>query len=456
MQAQSAGRQKQVVHAGSEQPPFLDVEWPEKLLPLMEGYGEEGDRTKRRRYYVAYGGRDSAKSWTFARALLVMGLYDPLRILCAREVMRTIADSVHRLLDDQIKALGLQDWYTVTESAIRGVNGTEFLFVGLRTLDAHKVKSYEAVDIVWVEEADTVSKRSWNILIPTIRAERSEIWATFNPNLDSDDTYQRFVVKPPVNSWVQRVSWRDNPWFSQVLNDDREKMQREDPDEYDNIYDGNPRSVVPGAIYAKEVMRMIEARRVRAVPYDPQLLVHTIWDLGWNDQTSIIYAQRLLSEVRIIDYEEESFLRLDQWAKRIRDRDYVYGSHWLPHDGKNALQAAGGKSARDILKPLLGMKPKICPKVADIEIKIRAARMLFPRVYIDEDKCDELMTCLKRYRRAIPESTGEPGKPVHDEYSHGASAFADLGIIVDKLRNETDRPQRPVEPWVPADPAMGM
>lgn len=436
--------------------PMLDVHWPEKLLPLMEGYEEGGDRLKRRRYYVAYGGRDSAKSWTFARALLVQGLYDPLRILCAREVMRTIADSVQQLLKDQIEALGLQDWYSVNESTIVGVNGTEFLFAGLRTLDAKKVKSYEGVDIVWVEEADSVSKRSWNILIPTIRAERSEIWVTFNPDMDTDDTYLRFVVHPPVNAWVQKVSWSDNPWFSQVLNDDREKMRREDPDEYDNVYDGNPRSVVPGAIYAKEVMRMIEGRRLRAVPYDPQLLVHTIWDLGWNDQTSIIFVQRLLSEVRIIDYEEESFLRLDQWAKRVKDKEYVYGSHWLPHDGKNALQAAGGKSARQILKPLLGVKPKIVPKVTDIEIKIRAARMLFPRTYVDEDKCDQLMTCLKRYRRGIPESTGEPGAPVHDEYSHGASAFGDLGMIVDKLTNEPERRAPRGEAFVPLDPGMGM
>ena len=102
----------------------LDVTWPPALGPLMEGYDEGADRMARRRYYVSYGGRGSAKSWTFARALLVQGLYDPLRILCAREVMRTIADSVHRLLTDQIEGLGLQQWYTVTDSSIIGVNGT--------------------------------------------------------------------------------------------------------------------------------------------------------------------------------------------------------------------------------------------------------------------------------------------------------------------------------------------
>ena len=426
-----------------------EIPVPEAYLPLV-------DREDRKRYYIAYGGRDSAKSWTFAAALLLLCQYDPLRILCAREIQRTIADSVHRLLSDLITRFGWEDLFDVQESRIVcKASGAEFIFVGLRDQDAHKIKSYEGVDIVWVEEAHTVTKRSWNILIPTIRADRSEIWVTFNPELDTDDTYLRFVLRPPANGWVKKVSWRDNPWFSQVLNEDRERLQRDDPDEYDNIWEGNPRSVIPGAIYAKEVTAMIQARRVRPVPYDPQLLVHTIWDLGWNDETAILFVQRLLSEVRVIDYEEESFLRFDQWAKRIRDRDYVYGSHWLPHDGKNALQAAGGKSARQILKPLLSMKPKIMPRVHDVEIRVRASRMLFPRVYVDEDHCDELMTALKRYRRGVPESTGEPGKPVHDQYSHGADAFGGLALIVDKLTNERERAMQQATSFVPSDPGMG-
>ena len=433
----------------------LDVTWPPALGPLMEGYDEGADRTTRRRYYVSYGGRGSAKSWTFARALLVQGLYDPLRILCAREVMRTIADSVHRLLTDQIEGLGLQQWYTVTDSSIIGRNGTEFLFAGLRALDAHKIKSYEGVDIVWVEEAQTVSKRSWEILIPTIRAERSEIWATFNPELDTDDTYERFVVRPPANAWVQRVTWRDNPWFPAVLEAERQALQRRDPIEYEHVWEGRPRTVVEGAIYAREVGQMIEERRLRAVPYDPRLKVHTIWDLGWNDQTSIVFVQRLLSEVRLIDYEEESFLRYDEWARRIIDRPYVYGDHWLPHDGGNETQGGGGESAQKQLARLLGRVPKIIARPASVELPIRAARMMWPRVYMDEEKCARLMTCLKRFRRGVPESTGEPGAPVKDEYRHGADAFGGLASIVDQLTNE-ERKTVKTPAYVSLDPGSGM
>lgn len=418
----------------------LNVEWPEILLLLMEHLGPGEDKTKCRRYYVSYGGRASAKSWTFARALLVQGLYDPLRILCAREIMRTVADSVHRLLKDQIAALGLGDWYTVTDTSIVGVNGTEFLFAGLRTLDANKIKSLEGIDIVWVEEAQAVSKKSWETLIPTIRAEGSEIWASFNPELDSDDTYQRFVVHQPDNAWVQRVTYRDNPWFPDVLEQERLSLKKRDPIEYEHVWEGKPRTVVVGAIYANEIIKMIEDRRVRPVPYDPKLKVHTIWDLGWNDQTSIIFAQRLVSEVRIIDYEEESFLRYDEWAKRLDKKPYLYGDHWLPHDGGNETQGGAGLSAQAQLTPLLGKKPKIIARASSVENPIKLARMMFPRVYVDEVKCERLMTCLKRFRRGVPESTGEPGAPIKDEYRHGADAFGGLAMIVDKLSNENERP----------------
>ena len=385
----------------------------------------------------------------------MQGIEQPLRILCAREIMRTIADSVHRLLSDQIEALNAGWYYRVQDAGITGVNGAEFLFTGLRGIDAAKIKSYEGVDIAWLEEAQAVTKKSREILIPTIRAPNSEIWETFNPELDTDDVYQRYVVHPPENAWVQKVTWRDNPWFPAVLEAERLALQKRDPIEYEHVWEGKPRTVVEGAIYAREVTAMIEERRFRPVPYDPKLLVHTIWDLGWNDQTSIIYAQRLLSEVRIIDYAEESFLRYDEWAKRIHAKPYVYGDHWLPHDGGNETQGGGGLSAQAQLSVLLGKKPKIIVRPASVENPIRSARMMFPRVYMDETKCARLMDCLKRFRRGVPESTGEPGAPVKDEYRHGADAFGGLSIIVDKLRNERDMPMPRFENWTPADPGMG-
>ena len=127
----------------------MQAEFPEKLGFLFEPY----------RYKIAYGGRGGAKSWAFARALLLLGIQKPLRILCARETQRSITDSVHKLLSDQVAALGIESHYTIQNAAILGRNGTEIIFAGIRQ-NVHNIKSYESVDICWVEEAQTVSKHS--------------------------------------------------------------------------------------------------------------------------------------------------------------------------------------------------------------------------------------------------------------------------------------------------------
>jgi phage terminase large subunit len=382
------------------------------------------------RYKVAYGGRGSGKSWGVARLLLDFGTRSRLRVLCAREIMRTISESVHQLLRDQISELGLSGFYTVTDNAIRGANGTEFYFAGLRTQDAHKLKSYEGVDICWVEEAQVVSKRSWDILLPTIRKPMSEIWVTFNPELDTDETYQRFVAHPPEQSVVVKMNYTDNPWFPEVLELERRTLLARDPEAHRNVWEGECRSAVEGAIYAKEVAALYESGRVRPCPYDPLLPVHTVWDLGWNDQTSIALVQRA-SEVRIIGYIEDSHRTLADYTAQLRAMPYLWGQDWLPHDGQ-ARDYKSGKSAEEMLKAMQ-RDPRIVENL-DIESGIKAARMVFPRVYIDP-KAERLLHCLKRYRRTINQATNEPGPPLHDEYSHGADCFRYLALCVDQMGN---------------------
>jgi phage terminase large subunit len=181
------------------------------------------------RYKVIYGGRGSAKSWSVARALLMRGAKNPLRILCAREFQNSISESVHRLLADQAGALGLGGFYAVQEAKIVGLNGTEIVFTGLRR-NISKIRSFEGCDIVWVEEAQTVSKHSWDVLIPTIRRPGSEIWITLNPDLEEDDTWQRFVVWPPPGAIVQQVNWSDNPWLPEELRREKDHLKSYDPD----------------------------------------------------------------------------------------------------------------------------------------------------------------------------------------------------------------------------------
>lgn len=382
------------------------------------------------RYKTAWGGRGSGKSWGVARLLLDFGTRSRIRVLCAREIQRTISESVHQLLRDQIAALGLSEFYTVTDNAIRGANGTEFYFAGLRSQDAHKLKSYEGVDICWVEEAQVVSKRSWDILLPTIRKPLSEIWVTFNPELDSDETYQRFVAKPVEGSIVVKMNYSDNPWFPEVLEFERKALQSRDPEAYRNVWEGECRSAVEGAIYAKEVAALYESGRVRPCPYDPVLPVHTVWDLGWNDQTSIALVQRA-SEVRIIGYIEDSHRTLADYIAQLKNLTYVWGQDWLPHDGR-AKDFKSGKSAEEMMKAL-GRDVRIVENL-DIESGIKAARMMFPRVYIDPG-AERLLHCLKRYRRTINANTNEPGPPLHDDASHGADAFRYLAVAIDQMGN---------------------
>jgi phage terminase large subunit len=415
----------------------LEVEWdfPPKLEPLFQP----------KRYKILYGGRGAAKSWGVARALLIRGYYDTLRILCARETQKSISESVHQLLKDQISALGLEHFYTVQETVIRGRNGTEFTFTGLRQQNVTSIKSYEGVDICWCEEAQVISKRSWTILEPTIRkrkipgAEEAEIWITFNPELDTDETYTRFVVRPPEDAVLIPIGWRDNPWFPEVLEKERVRMLQRDPEEYENVWEGKPKTVVAGAIYRNEILKTIEDRRIRPVPYDPMLKVHTVWDLGWNDQSTIIFVQRVGGELRIIDYIEDSHKTYSDYVTLLEAKGYRYGKDYLPHDGRAQTLASGGKSGEEILTKLK-RSVEIVPNL-DVEQGIKQARLVFPRCYFDEDKTPRLVDCLKRYRRKVNQTTNEPGAPEHDEYSHGADAFRYLAIVADQLKNEDRMPK---------------
>ena len=385
-----------------------------------------------RRYKVAYGGRGSGKSWGFARALLIEAAKKPLRILCAREIQRSIKQSVHQLLSDQIQAMGYGAFYQVLESEIRGVNGSQINFTGLANNTVESIKSFEGVDICWVEEAQTVSKRSWDILIPTIRKPDSEIWVTFNPDLDSDDTYTRFVISPPDNSIVTKVNWSDNPWFPNVLDEERLHAKANNPD-YENIWEGECKSAVDGAIYADEIREAQEQGRVTNVPYDPMLKVHVVMDLGWNDSMSVILCQKGVSDLRIIKYIEDDHRTLDSYSAELKNLPYNWGQMYLPHDGQTK-DFKYGTSAEEIMRRH-GWDVRIVPRL-DVESGIKLARINFHRCYFDKST-ERLIECLKHYRRSINATTNEPGAPLHDEYSHGADAFRYLCVSADKFSNET-------------------
>ena len=204
--------------------------------------------TDKKRYKVAYGGRGSGKSYGFADACLLKALENKIRILCARQLQTSIKDSVHKLLCDRINAHNLNAWFEITQQSIRCKNGSEFIFKGIQN-NVNEIKSMEGVDICWVEEAQSVSAESWDVLIPTIRKENSEIWVTFNPDKEEDATYQRFVISPPDDCITQLVNYSDNKYFPEVLRREMEYCRRISQADYEHIWLGKTRVQTDAQIF---------------------------------------------------------------------------------------------------------------------------------------------------------------------------------------------------------------
>ena len=207
------------------------------------------------RYKAFYGGRGSAKSHSFATALLMRGGESPLRILCAREVQLSIKDSVKQLLDDKINQYGMAGFYESLQSEIRGKNGTVFIFAGLGKMTTDQIKSMEGIDIAWVEEAQTISDKSLEILIPTIRKQKSELWFSWNPRHQSDPIDKRFRGEvTPVNSIIKKVNFPDNPFFPKELDEEREFDQKNNPERYGHIWMGDYEPTAIGAIWDRATL----------------------------------------------------------------------------------------------------------------------------------------------------------------------------------------------------------
>jgi PBSX family phage terminase large subunit len=214
------------------------------------------------RYKVAHGGRGSGKSHGFARTAVALATVRKVRVLCAREVQSSIRESIYRLLSDIIYALGLAAYFDIQRETIYGPHGSEFIFAGIKS-DPGKIKSAEGIDICLVEEAHNVTDESWSILIPTIRKPGSEIWVCFNPTLDKQPTYKRFIVETPPQCRRVEINWRDNPWFPSVLELERQYALKRIADAnddagkaalralYDHVWEGKTLKYATGAFFSE-------------------------------------------------------------------------------------------------------------------------------------------------------------------------------------------------------------
>lgn len=391
------------------------------------------------RYKFVRGGRGSGKSWGVARALLIQAASEPHRVLCTREIQKSIKQSVHQLLKDQIEALNLGAFFEVLETEIRGLNGSRFYFSGLSDQTADTIKSFEGCTRVWCEEAQTITQRSWRILSPTIRAPGSEIWATYNPELETDETHQMAVMSPPPGTVSIELNFTDNPWFPEVLEQERQHAEKTmKPDDYGHVWLGRCKPAVEGAIYFDAMSASIAAGRIREVPHDSSLKTHVVFDLGMADAMTLILVQKVASEIRIIHYIEGTQRILADYNAELRglrldDQPMNWGTLWLPHDGFHTKHQTG----KDDATILRGFGWTVMP-VPNVHVNsgIDRAREVFPRVYFNKERTTRLIECLKRYRWNISQKTGEAVMPLHDQFSHGADAFRYLALVADDMTND--------------------
>ena len=380
-----------------------------------------------------------------------------------REIQQSIKESVYETIKNRIVDMGLQDEFEIqTAVIISKRTGSEFQFHGLRH-NINKIKSLARIDIAWVEEAINVSKTSWDILSPTIRGRHEldpngmggpfkkgpEIWVSFNPELDTDETYKRFVLErhkfaPDYDqhgerfAFVVKVGWEDNPWFPPDLKREMEILKAADETAWLNVWQGHTKQTLDGAIYAEEIKKvLLEARRGK-VPYDSSRPVHTFWDLGHDDYTSIWFVQRVGVYYNIINYFQDRLKKIPYYIEHMQSLKYNYGFHHLPHDADNETLAS--RSVARIIRDEYPKSVKIVPRIAKKVQGIRAARTVFDLCNFDEENTSDGWQCLCRYAYDVDDDGKFSPNPRHDEYSHGADAFQTFAL---SLKSETDAKKPP-------------
>lgn len=247
------------------------------------------------RYIAVKGGRGSGKSRSVATALNLRAAAKPLRILCVREIQKSIRDSSKRLLDDDAERNGLAGFYTSLETEVRGANGSLFLFAGLRS-NIDSIKSMEGIDICWVEEAQSVSKTSLETLIPTIRKPGSQIIFTWNPKHESDPIEEMFGREDlPPDTRLKTVNYIDNPWFPDVLQKEADYDLSRDPEKYNHVWMGGYLRNSESRVFRNWTVEEFEA------PADALFRLGADW--GFASDPSVLVRCHIVGRKLFIDYE---------------------------------------------------------------------------------------------------------------------------------------------------------
>jgi len=258
-----------------------------------------------------------------------------------------------------------------------------------------------------------------------VRKAGSEIWASLNPKFESDPIWQLMQTLDDSNSFIRKVSYKDNPWFKDTpLEDERLRMEKADPIAYQHVWEGGFDERFQGYVFASQIKEAIEAERISSVPYKKGVPVHTVWDLGKNDSTSIWFFQLIGTQARFIDFYEANNQELPHYADIIHGKPYSYGRHFLPHDGAhNRLGMV--KSVREQLSDMgVRSTTRDIVKAVDDNTGVTNGRLLIAECMMDKDKCADGIHALNNYRYIYDENKKQYGdKPYHDWASHASDAF---------------------------------
>lgn len=358
------------------------------------------------RYKVWCGGRGGAKSWQVSRLLLVRAYQRKTRILCVREFQASIADSVHRLLCDQIALLGLSPFFAIASNSIKSACGSEFIFKGLLR-SINEIKSLEGVDICWFEEAQRGSEASWKILIPTIRKGGSEIWVTFNPDEEADPTYQRFIVKPPPDAKVIKVNFDSNPWFPDPLRKEMEYCRATDPDAYRHIWLGECRTRSAAEVFGGKWM----IDRFDALP-DAIFYYGADWGFA-RDPTML---------VRCFESGPDLYVDYEAWGIMVDISDTPALFDAVPGARKWPIKADSSRPETISAMRRAGFSITAAPKwPGSVEDGITFLRG-YRRIVIHE-RCTHMIDDAKLYRHKVNPLTGEVLPALVDANNHGFDAL---------------------------------
>lgn len=392
------------------------------------------------RYRAAWGGRGSGKSWFFAGLLVEECLMNPgTRAVCIREVQKSLKESAKRLIEDQLSKWGLgekQGFRILTDRIETPGNGI-IIFQGMQDHTAESVKSLENYRIAWCEEAQTLSARSLGLLRPTIRAEGSELWFSWNPTRKSDPVDQLLRGENlPTNATVIKANWSDNPWFPSVLEQERQDCLRTQPDQYPHIWEGDYATVLTGAYYAAALAEARQQGRIGRVQPDPLMQVRAFWDIGFNDATAIWIAQFIGREIRVLDYYEAQGQPLAAHLDWLRLRGWDGVLCVLPHDGAHGNAVTGIRFEDHIRQAgFKALTIENMGKGAAMK-RIEATRRLFPSIWFNEETCRGGLDALGWYHEKRDPARGIGLGPEHDWSSHCADAFGLMAVAYEAPREK--------------------